>query len=365
MNKKKRVAVFSKGIARKKELKVLLGIDEMLFKPKNNACVDYVVGWGRKPNTEKARAYAKRNHLKYYSLEDGFLHSMGQGVLGATSCSLIKDSLGTYYDATQASDIEVLLSSEDEHYFSSDNITRAKHAIQRINLNHISKYNNGSLQLDDSTFYGDEVVLVIDQTAGDMSLKYGYVGKNTFYEMLQAALNDYPYAQIIIKTHPDVIVGKKKGNFNLKKLDSRVTVLSDAINPIVLLKKVDVVYVATSQMGFEALMLEKRVVCFGVPFYAGWGLTDDRADKSLVVWSRRKKKRTIEELFVAAYIHYPLYKSPDSQTRCEFEDVLTYFESQNANKLTSDRSEFKKSADCKSWNLVLMFKGCCKGIFKS
>jgi capsular polysaccharide export protein len=28
-------------------------------------------------------------------------------------------------------------------------------------------------------------------------------------------------------------------------------------------------------MGFEALLLGKAVHCFGMPFYAGWGLTHD------------------------------------------------------------------------------------------
>ena len=31
----------------------------------------------------------------------------------------------------------------------------------------------------------------------------------------------------------------------------------------------------TSLLGFEALLRNKRVVTYGAPFYAGWGLTHD------------------------------------------------------------------------------------------
>lgn len=340
MSKKSKIAVFSKGIIRKTNLKIFLEIEEMQLKPKENTQIDYVVGWGRKDNTKQARIYAANNMLEYYSLEDGFLHSMGQGVLGESSCSLVKDSKGIYYDATQCSDLEYLINEKNKKLYNFESTTRAEEAIKRIIKSNISKYNNGSLHLDDSIFHASEVVLVIDQTAGDMSLKYGYVNENTFDEMLQAALDDNPKAQIIVKTHPDVIVGKKKGSINLTKSHTRITVISDSINPLLLLKKVDLVYVATSQLGFEALMLGKRVICFGVPFYAGWGLTEDRANQQLEVWKRRKQQRTLEEVFIAAYILYPLYLDPDLKTLCELEDVLSYFERQYDNRMKLDGDLF-------------------------
>jgi capsular polysaccharide export protein len=38
----------------------------------------------------------------------------------------------------------------------------------------------------------------------------------------------------------------------------------------------DVVHTMTSLSGFDALLRGKRVVVHGQPFYAGWGLTEDR-----------------------------------------------------------------------------------------
>ncbi len=329
MNTGSHIAVFSKGILKNSALKKLLSIDQMSLAPSDHKTIDYVVGWGRKKNTEKAREYAKKNALDYYCLEDGFIHSMGQGVLGDKSCSLVKDGKGIYYDATQASDLEDIILNYSE---SSEN-NRVEDAISKIINSNISKYNNGAYFLEKPSFTSSDNILVIDQTAGDMSLEYGYANKQTFDDMLQAAITENPKANIIIKTHPDVIAGKKKGGINLSKIPANIRVISKNINPISLLKKIDKVYVVTSQMGFEALMLKKEVVCFGVPFYAGWGLTDDRADKNLAVWGRRNKKRTVKALFEAAYIDYTKYIHPDTQLRCSLEDVLSYFELQNKNQI--------------------------------
>ena len=47
------------------------------------------------------------------------------------------------------------------------------------------------------------------------------------------------------------------------------------MHPVRLLEKAEAVYCVTSQMGFEALLWGKPVRTFGMPFYAGWGLTQD------------------------------------------------------------------------------------------
>ena len=58
-------------------------------------------------------------------------------------------------------------------------------------------------------------------------------------------------------------------------------------------------------MGFEALILGKECVCFGMPFYAGWGVTSDK-----LTCKRRTAKRSVEEIFAAAYILYTHYVDP-------------------------------------------------------
>jgi capsular polysaccharide export protein len=79
------------------------------------------------------------------------------------------------------------------------------------------------------------------------------------------------------------------------------------------------VSVMTLLIGFEALILGKKVVIYGNPFYAGWGLTVDRDPTA----SRRRQVRSMEALIAAVLICYPTYVSA---TTCRFtspERVLT------------------------------------------
>ena len=71
-----------------------------------------------------------------------------------------------------------------------------------------------------------------------------------------------------------------------------------------LLSGVDEVHVLTSLAGFEALLRGKKVTCYGQPFYAGWGLTDDRMPPA-----RRTRRLTLDELVAGTLILYPTYVS--------------------------------------------------------
>ncbi len=291
---------------------------------------DGVLAWGRKPSSVKAKQLAQRLKLPLFRLEDGFIHSLGQGVLGSASCSLVIDKTSIYYDATRPSDLELLLSGkQDSQLDDAMLLERADNLVDRIVATSISKYNNAPLFPDHLKLPAGKKVLLVDQTAGDMSLKYGLVEPDA-QNILEQVLSEQPDATVLIKAHPDVIAGKKKGFFlPVPTNHPRVHVIPEQVNPLVLLREVDHVYVLTSQLGFEALMLGKPVTCFGMPFYAGWGVTDDRVDKSHPVYQRRSQKRSVTEIFAAAYLLYSRYVCPDSIQRCELEEVVSYFSEQN------------------------------------
>jgi capsular polysaccharide export protein len=90
-----------------------------------------------------------------------------------------------------------------------------------------------------------------------------------------------------------------------------VRVFAEDISPQSLLRHMQKVYVVTSQYGFEALLAGKPVVCFGQPWYAGWGLTDDRHPKARELAARRQPT-TLSNLFTAAYLRYCRYRHPVS-----------------------------------------------------
>lgn len=326
------VLACSKKIYQRTALPVFLGVQVVHASQLSTAKqvnAQAIIAWGRKPSALKAERIAAQLALPLWRLEDGFIHSLGQGVLGANSLSLVVDTQGIYYDATQSSDLELLLAQDNELLAEQNLLVRAQQLIQAITSQRVSKYNNAPLDTRSLNLPTGKKVLVVDQTAGDMSLKYGLVQAQSAEQMLATAIAEHPDAQILLKTHPDVLAGKKQGCFPANFQHPRVHWVSQAINPLSLLAEVEQVYVLTSQLGFEALMMGKKVSCFGVPFYAGWGLTDDRAEPSLAVFQRRRQKRSVAEVFAAAYLLYSRYIDPERGTRCELERVVEYIALQN------------------------------------
>ena len=314
-----RVAIFSRGMARIPHLASLLGAEDVLVSPgpRDARRVDAVVGWGQKGSAAAARAYARRHSLPYWRAEDGFLRSVDLGASGAPPLSIVLDDLGIYYDARMPSRLEALLAG-DERLGNAALLRRSRALIDRIVSEGLSKYNHsppGAPALEPSS---RRRVLVVDQTRGDLAIRFGRSSAATFSEMLAAALREHPDAEIVVKTHPDVVAGAK-GGYLEGAAGPRVRVLAADLNPIRLVQAVDHVYVATSQLGFEALLAGVPVTCFGAPFYAGWGLTDDRQ-----ALPRRTRRLSLEELFAGAYILYARYVDPETGKPAEIENVVDH-----------------------------------------
>jgi len=79
----------------------------------------------------------------------------------------------------------------------------------------------------------------------------------------------------------------------------------------------DEVHTLTSLLGFEALLRGRPVVTYGAPFYAGWGLTEDR-----LAFPRRSRQLSLEQLIAGALILYPAYVDPQTRLACEVETVI-------------------------------------------
>ena len=274
-------------------------------------------GWGRKKSGLKAIKLAKKHSTSFLLLEDGFIRSLFLGVDGSPSFSLVEDDIGIYYDATTPSKLENILNNYD---FKSDEklMKDVNKAITLMRENNISKYNNAP-DIKDDFFQNSkrEKVLVIAQTAGDASLKYGMLDDFTTDDMIREAIKDNPSADIYIKIHPDVLRGKKKSDIDIKNLNQNCIIIEENVNPLSLLKHFMKVYTKTSQMGFEALLVGCKSVCFGMPFYAGWGVSIDKS-----VCSRRKRVLTIEEIFAGAYILYTRYYNPYTKKESDIFDTI-------------------------------------------
>ncbi len=320
------IGVISSSMFRIPYLPVMAGVGiKLVTRLSDCNGLSAIAGWGCRPTARKALTYAKQNRLKYLAFEDGFLRSYGTGD-HFPPLSLVVDELGIYYDSTRPSSIEKLLASTGDvlagHEVWLDQV------LPLLRENALSKYNHapdfdprglGSERDNGLT----QRVLVVDQTMGDMSVSLGGAAAQTFADMLAAAKAENPRAAIYVKTHPEVSSGRKVGYLTSVQPDERTVVLRDAVNPMSLMQFMDKVYVVTSTMGFEALLAGKRVVCFGVPWYAGWGATDDRCTHSPAL-ARRTRQRSVSELFSSAYIHYTRYLNPVTHQRGQILDVINW-----------------------------------------
>lgn len=316
----KRYLVVSPALRDISSLKILVGGDvrfsrlvKWASKVKVGTDVDAVLAWGRKDSAVVAERVARRLNLPLYRVEDGFLRSFAPGQSEHT-LSLVFDDKGIYYDCSVLSAFDVFscrkLSERERE--RSESIRRQWVGAQ------VSKYNHArSLNVYPSS----RCVLVVDQTQGDASIKYGAASQTNFDDMLNHAWTSYPDHRILVKTHPEVIAGSKKGyltNHPLLKED-RVVLIAEDIHSPSLLRIVDAVFCVTSQMGLEALFWGKRVHCFGMPFYAGRGLTKDT-----LVAPTFRKPCTIEQLVHAALIDYCRYVDPETNKRCDPERLISW-----------------------------------------
>ncbi|VVO11996.1 hypothetical protein [Pseudomonas fluorescens] len=294
------------------------------FNKQEATSVDIFFQWGITETTGKKnqRALAKELGRPIVYIEDGFIRSLDIGLSKEPGLSIILDDTTAYYDATRISRLQRLL--ESGPVLSEDQLTRSRKAIEKIVENRVSKYNHAPDVKLNIGVPGRKKILVIDQRYGDQSVASGLGSDMAFDQMLRDVFRNHADCDIIIKQHPDAIKGGKSSYFSNEKLafshymDNVHPILFD-VNPFSLFDLVDEVYAMTSGMGFEALMAGKTVHCYGVPFYAGWGQTQDQQSVS-----SRTRVRSLEEIFHFAYIESSRYFHPVRNEVVEVEDVVDY-----------------------------------------
>ena len=295
-----RIAIFSPGLMKlRHEIKLLSGL-EPRFAWSVTASGDAVAGWGHKPSAARARAAAMRSNRPYIAFEDGFLRSLLPGSAQRPS-AMVMDRSGIYYDARQPSDLEMMLETAS---FTEPELADAKSLLELIARHRLSKYNHGADRFGGRELPpGRELVVIIDQTAGDESVAGAMADAAAFIRMAEAAVAENPAAQVIARLHPETLNGTKPGYLleTARRLGLKVSV--EHVTPWALFDRQPHVYTVSSQFGFEALLAGCKVTCFGMPFYAGWGLTDDRAPRP----KRRTRTRTRLELAAAVYLRYSRY----------------------------------------------------------
>lgn len=233
-------------------------------------------------------------------VEDGFLRSSGLGADLVRPLSWVIDDLGIYYDATRPSRLERIIQTTE---FAADLLRRAEALRATIVAAGVTKYNLAGRPWR-RPMEGRRVILVPGQVETDASIRLGGLGIRTNLALLKAVRAANPDAYIVYKPHPDVVSGLRSrgsGEVEASLFSDEIVTDGDTLS---LLAEVDEVHTITSLMGFEALIRGLTVVCYGQPFYAGWGLTRDVFPNP-----RRIRQLSTSELIAAALIIYPSYVS--------------------------------------------------------
>jgi capsular polysaccharide export protein len=244
-------------------------------------------------------------------VEDGFLRSVGLGADLTRPISWVFDDAGIYYDSRSPSALEGIL---QHGVFDAAELARAQALRERIVQSGVTKYNLAASRWEAPQ--DRQVVLVPGQVETDASIVTGSVAIRTNMALLQAVRAARPQAWIVYKPHPDVVAGlREQGAGDAQALQFCDEVLLEGSMHDLLLQ-VDEVHVLTSLAGFEALLRQRPVTCWGQPFYAGWGLTQDR-DAS----PRRTRRLLLDELVAGALLRYAVYLNRIGE-RCTAEQGL-------------------------------------------
>lgn len=289
-----------------------------------------VIAWSASATEDRAEACAAAG-VGFLRVEDGFLRSVGLGAALARSASASFDATGIYFDATRPNDLETMIETVD---LDDNETARARRLREAIVKARLTKYNVGRPATDAVFAPGRTGILVPGQVADDagilktLSATVDCSGAtNVNLSLLKAARARNPDAYIVYKPHPDVEADLRKGRIDEATALAHADAVVRDIDILDLIEACDRVETVSSLAGFEALLRGKAVTVHGMPFYAGWGLTED-----LTGCPRRTRRRTVDELVYFALIAYGRYIDPASMLPCRPERLID-----NLQRLRGDR----------------------------
>lgn len=273
---------------------------------------DRVAVWRSRLSAAQTAALADRPMIE---VEDGFIRSAGLGADCVPPLSIIVDGEGVHFDPSQPSGLERLLQDGE---FPPELIARAAALRAAIVDGGLSKYGRGKAAGPQRPGGARLHVLVPGQVEDDRAVTSGGALSSNLELLRRARAEAGPDAYVIYKPHPDVLAGHRRGRIAEKDMAQLADRVEENAPIAALIAQVDEVHVNSSLAGFEALLRGKPVTVHGGPFYAGWGLTNDRGP----VPARRCARRSLDELVAATYLLYPRYLDPITGLPCPAEVLV-------------------------------------------
>ena len=258
-----------------------------------------LISWGQRFN-QSHLDYLRRKGFKVYQCEDGFLRSFGLGCEFTKPFSLSFDDKGLYANPKLGSSLAESIS----HSLNCAQAKEARLFIKLFRSLKLTKYmsigSSLSNELLDLLVKNNEkrILLVCGQVSDDVSFLNSDFNLLTFQNLVNQLKKENPHSFLIYRPHPDCFKGIRQGEVDLEGADF-IDIKSNISS---LIDLSDEVHVVNSLTGVEALMLGKKVVCWGNSWYSGRGLTEDK--NSLIT---KKEPVSLEQLVYIAYIYNPIY----------------------------------------------------------
>lgn len=308
----------------------------------NVDCIDVnqkfsIVIWASKYNKindgdkNKLSFYKSNSNCSNFILiEDGFIRSQGLGSDLYYPYSLVLDTVGIYYDPVNSNLLEKILFNIKHNRNYEELRIRAVNLIKTICDFNVAKYEQGKktkvISIQKENY--DKIIFVPCQVDDDQSLILGGCGF-TNDKLLEIVRKNNPKSYIILKVHPDIYSGNRTSNLSLdyiKKFADFVCI--DEFSSLDCISISDEIHTISSLTGFEALLRNKKVYCYGMPFYAGFGFTYDYSveianDIALIA----KNRRTLididfVDMVIGTLILYPTYYSWNNHSISEPEVII-------------------------------------------
>lgn len=295
-----------------------------------------IVIWAAREPAGFAEAVAQHG-ATLVRMEDGFIRSVGLGSNHVGGSSLVVDARGIYFDPRTPSALETLLQNEAP---DAALLQRAAALRQQLVQHGLTKYNVGSRAPMVIAAQPHQLrLLVAGQVENDASLRCGSPVVCSNVQLLQQVRAAHPQAWIVYKPHPDTEAGTRPGRIADTLALAHADQIVRGVSVTALFPHVDAVHTMTSLVGFEGLLRGVPVTCWGLPFYAGWGLTEDHLPAP-----RRSRRLTLDALVAGALIRYPRYRQPDTGQPCEVEDLVAALADSKEGNVRHQRSFLRRLA---------------------
>lgn len=287
--------------------------------------------------------------------EYGFISSLDIALKDSPQHSLILCPGEDIYYNSQSCNFQKLLLSSSHFSLSSSQKLLARKLISLIKKTGVTKYNNCDHEDISGISISESTIIIVDQRLGDKALSLGGVPQDAFERMIADAISQVGIENVWIKIHPDALSGIKEScvtqALSALGLTSKVQIFSANHSPKSVLQNKPSIFCASSQFGLEALLYGCPVYCYGLPFYSGWGLTNDKLRTTIPL-----VQRSLEEL-VWVYLESTSKYYVDELGGCYLEDLIFYLTTSRNSKPIPPRSLYKDILDIKKTRNMLALMG--------